>query len=405
MRNSHILLFGANAFGIGLLAPVLSLVYLTHGATIKTLSICIGIYAVFVVLLELPSGILADMIGRKRIFLVSALFMTCCYLLLLFNHTFLPLAVSCVFQGIGRAFSSGSIESLEIESYMDRHGKENLEKINSTMAVIDSIGLALGSVCGGLLGFLDPTYGTLLLTAVLLQIFIVLLTIFCVKEAKKERNPLSPVLQFKNQLRGILEAFRHSLPVTTIVTMAIPFGLLLAAIEVYWQPTLNSYLPEKYGWLFGIVTCLGYLGITLGNTIAEYLIKHRKNGLTDTLRWRVYWLLRCSFVLSAIFLGLVRQVWLFIPLFTLVYAVIGAGNLLENTIFHSAVDNGQRASMMSVLSLSMRGGGLITSLLGSIIITAFSFSAVWYLLPLASGLIIMAVMTIFYRKYKLSSPS
>ena len=72
MKRSHILLFGANAFGTGLLAPVLSLVLLSHGATMENLSLCIGIFAVMVVVLELPSGILADLIGRKRIFLISA---------------------------------------------------------------------------------------------------------------------------------------------------------------------------------------------------------------------------------------------------------------------------------------------------------------------------------------------
>lgn len=400
MRRSHVLLFGLNAFGTGLLTPVLSLVFLTHGATLQTLSLCIGIFAVFVVLLELPSGILADMIGRKRIFLISALFMTGCYLLLLFSHSFLPLAVSCIFQGIGRAFSSGSIESLEIESYMDRHGKDSLEKINSNMAVIESFGLALGSVSGGLLGFADPSYSLLLLTAAALQISIVLLTIFCVKEPKKERSPLSPALQFRNQLSGLAGALRHSLSVTTVIFMAVPFGMLLAAIEVYWQPTLDSYLPENLSWLFGFVTCLGYLGITLGSKIMEYILTRRKTVLPDRLRWKFYWFLRYGFVLTAISLGFVRRVWLFILLFMLVYAVIGAGNLLENTIFHSSVENSQRASMMSVLSLTLRGGGLGTSLLGSLIVTGLSFSAVWYLLPLSSGLMILVIMAAFYGKYR-----
>ena len=44
MKRSHILLFGANAFGTGLLAPVLSLVLLSHGATMENLSLCIGMY-------------------------------------------------------------------------------------------------------------------------------------------------------------------------------------------------------------------------------------------------------------------------------------------------------------------------------------------------------------------------
>ncbi len=154
MKRSHILLFGANAFGTGLLAPVLSLVLLSHGATLENLSLCIGIFAVMVVVLELPSGIMADLIGRKRIYLLSACFMMANYILLMFSSHFLMLAAACAMQGIGRAFSSGSIEALEIETYLREQEGRNLEKINSTMAVTDSVGLALGSITGGVLGFL-----------------------------------------------------------------------------------------------------------------------------------------------------------------------------------------------------------------------------------------------------------
>lgn len=162
MKRSHLLLFGANAFGTGLLAPVLSLVLLSHGATLENLSLCIGIFAVMVVVLELPSGIMADLIGRKRIFLLSACFMMANYVLLMFSSHFLMLAAACAMQGIGRAFSSGSIEALEIETYLREQEGRNLEKINSTMAVIDSVGLALGSITGGVLGFLDGSYSLLL---------------------------------------------------------------------------------------------------------------------------------------------------------------------------------------------------------------------------------------------------
>ena len=194
MKRSHILLFGANAFGTGLLAPVLSLVLLSHGATMENLSLCIGIFAVMVVVLELPSGILADLIGRKRIFLISACFMMANYALLLFSRHFLMLAAACAMQGIGRAFSSGSIEALEIETYLCEHEGRNLEKINSTMAVIESVGLASGSIAGGILGYLDVSYSLLLILAFILQILILCLAAWFVKEPPRKKSPLSPVL-------------------------------------------------------------------------------------------------------------------------------------------------------------------------------------------------------------------
>ena len=132
MKRSHILLFGANAFGTGLLAPVLSLVLLSHGATLENLSLCIGILPSWSSCWNSPAE-LWRFDRKERIFLLSACFMMANYVLLMFSSHFLMLAAACAMQGIGRAFSSGSIEALEIETYLREQEGRNLEKINSTM--------------------------------------------------------------------------------------------------------------------------------------------------------------------------------------------------------------------------------------------------------------------------------
>lgn len=397
MKISHILLFGTNAFGIGLLAPVLSLVLLSHGASMETLSLCIGIFAAMVVLLELPSGILADLIGRKRIFLISAGFMAANYVLLLFSSHFLMLAAACAMQGIGRAFSSGSIEALEIETYMEKHGNNSLEKINSTMAVTESFGLAFGSVVGGILGYMDSSYTFLLILAIFIQLLLVLLTACFVRETAHESITCSPMLTFKNQLHALYSSLRHSLSVTVITMMAAAVGMALCTVEVYWQPTLKIFLPERLGWLFGVVTCLGYLGVTVGNKAMEAVMNLRRATFTPEKTWQVYWLSRFLLVTCIAGLGFSRRTWLFLLLFVLAYAVLGAGNLIENTLFHKAVPNSQRASMMSLLSLSTRAGGLITSLLGGVIVSGLSLSFIWVLLPLAAVVMIGGIAGFFYH--------
>lgn len=398
MKPSHILLFGANAFGTGLLAPVLSLVLLAHGATMETLSLCIGIFAATVVVLELPSGILADLIGRRCIFLVSACFMVANYALLLFANHFLLLAAACAMQGIGRAFSSGSIEALEIEAYMEQHGSNRLEKINSTMAVIESVGLAAGSVTGGILGFLDDSYSLLLLAAILLQALILTLAVCFVKEPIRKKSLHSPVLQFREQLQEMTGLLRHSLPVTTIIFMTAACGMLLCTVEVYWQPTLTSFLPEHMGWILGIVTCLGYLGVTLGSKAAEAVLNRSQEPITGKKAWRAYWILRFLLAAAVSALGLSHQIGVFLLVFVLVYTILGAGNLIENTMFHGIVPNGQRASMMSLLSLSSRGGGLLTSVLGSLVVAGVSVSSVWLLLPAVTAVFMGGIVGVFYRK-------
>lgn len=319
------------------------------------------------------------------------------YALLLFSRHFLMLAAACAMQGIGRAFSSGSIEALEIETYLCEHEGRNPEKINSTMAVIESVGLASGSIAGGILGYLDVSYSLLLILAFILQILILGLATWFVKEPPREKSPLSPVLQLKEQVRGLYHSLLHSLPVTTIVLMSAACGMLLCTVEVYWQPTLQAFLPGQMGWIFGVITCLGYLGVTIGSKAAEAVMQSKRMVFTPEKSWHTYWILRFLLILSVAVLGFTRRVWLFPVLFVLVYVVLGAGNLIENTIFHGTVASSQRAGMMSLLSLSLRAGGLGTSLLGSLIISGLSLPYVWLLLPLFSALLIGGIMIFHHR--------
>lgn len=350
-----------------------------------------------VVLMELPSGILADMIGRRRIFLISIIFMISSYILMMVSNHIILLAAACMLQGIGRAFSSGSIEALEIDSYIEQNGSSGLQKINSAMAVIESTGLALGAVLGGILGHIDSSYGLLLAAAIGLQIFSLIMTLFFVKEAVRKENSMAPFLQLKEQIRQMGGTLRHNPRVTTIVLMSVAAGIILCTVEIYWQPSLKAFLPGQMGWIFGIISCLGYFGVSIGSKIAAIALNGKISRAWDKKKWKLYWLLRFLLILSVAALGMSGSMWAFLLLFILVYAFLGAGNLIENTVFHTMVGNGQRAGMMSLLSLAVRGGGLVTSVLGSLIAASLPLYAVWLLIPLAAAVFIGAVMVFFYR--------
>lgn len=404
MEPSHKIIFFTNSFRIGIMAPVLSLVLLSHGATLKTLSLCIGIFAAMVVVLELPSGILTDFIGRKRIFLISQCFILCNFLLILFSRHFLLLAVACGFQGMGQAFSSGSIEVLEIESYIKEKGEDGIPKISSTLAVLECAGLASGSLCGGFLGYFDSTYTLLLTVCILLEFLLLTLTVLFVKETWEKPMDGTPAVQLKNQIRSLFSSIQHSKIVMTILAMSAMLGLGLCTIETYWQPTLKLYLPEHLSWIFGIINCLGYFGASLGSKGAEQLWKYSHASEETGRSMMGYWSLRLLLPFIILSLGLCRNLFLFIFLFVLTYTVLGAGNLFENTILHASIENSHRSSMLSLSSLSVRSGAILTSILGGLILTEFFLAYVWILLSATMGAGILLCM-VFYRGVGQNAPA
>ena len=82
MPASRTLVFALMNGATGLTVPVLTLMLLARGATLETLSLFMGITLAVTVALEVPSGIAADALGRKRLFMIAMLLNVAGYVLL-----------------------------------------------------------------------------------------------------------------------------------------------------------------------------------------------------------------------------------------------------------------------------------------------------------------------------------
>ena len=108
MSKLHQIILAINAFSVGLMVPVLNLVLLSKGASFQTLPLLLAIYAVTVLILELPSGICADLYGRKAVFLLSCGFYFISFLIIIMANNMSALVFAIAISGLGRSFSSGS---------------------------------------------------------------------------------------------------------------------------------------------------------------------------------------------------------------------------------------------------------------------------------------------------------
>ncbi len=106
MSNRKQLTIFLNYVSLGILLPVLNLILLNRGADLKTLPLLIASYSAAVLCFELPSGICADLYGRKTVFLISGACQMLSLILLLFADNWIWLLFYILLNGISRAFSS-----------------------------------------------------------------------------------------------------------------------------------------------------------------------------------------------------------------------------------------------------------------------------------------------------------
>ena len=395
MLLSHKILFFLNSFSTGILTPVLTLVLCSHGASLSTVPVFLGIFAVTVMVLEVPSGVFADLKGRKNTFLMSHIFIWLSFFTIFMGNSPLFLAVANVFLGMGRAFGSGSMEALEIDQYIEKNGKTHLPEINSLLAKLDNFGLASGALLGGYLGYVDSDYSLNLISLLLAEAILIFMAVFFVKEKRTERKKTEQNL-FKG-FSGMLKSIKSSRILCNICGMAAVLGFLLAAVETYWQPSIKLYLPENLTWLLGIVNCSAYLGGSIGNTAGMKILS--KTGNTLSAKKRLYAAFRILLCLVPVLMAFCRTWYIFAIVYALVYMVSGMAGLVENTLLHEAADSSFRASMMSLYSLLVRGGSIGTSLLCGVLLQSGNLNLVWIFVPLAAlGATALMILFVIPRK-------
>lgn len=395
MLLSHKILFFLNSFSTGILTPVLTLVLCSHGASLSTVPVFLGIFAVTVMVLEVPSGVFADLKGRKNTFLMSHIFIWLSFFTIFMGNSPLFLAVANVFLGMGRAFGSGSMEALEIDQYIEKNGKTHLPEINSLLAKLDNFGLASGALLGGYLGYVDSDYSLNLISLLLAEAVLIFMAVFFVKEERTERKKTEQNLL--TGFSGMLKSIKASRILCAVCGMAAVLGFLLAAVETYWQPSIKLYLPENLTWLLGIVNCSAYLGGSIGNTAGMKILS--KTGNTLSAKKRLYAAFRILLCLVPVLMAFCRTWYIFAIVYALVYMVSGMAGLVENTLLHEAADSSFRASMMSLYSLLVRGGSIGTSLLCGILLQSGNLNLVWIFVPLAAlGATALMILFVIPRK-------
>lgn len=380
------------SFSTGLLVPVLSLLFIDKGASLSNISVIMGIYSLTVVLLELPTGILADVIGRKKIFCLSLIISLLGYSVILIGRGMMFLCIGIIFYGTSRALSSGSFDALFIDSYIETFGKDKLHKITTRLSVLDSLGLSLGALTGGILPrftlkliVVPGTYDLNLIIEILLVIMVLLLSVIFISENSK--SEIKKHTSLKNHIRDSSLTVMKNRNIMCIFISTFSTGFFLLTIETYWQPHFTGLLADKsMYWLLGIISFLCFASSILGSVISGKIIEKYKFDLKKS-----YLILRTVLVSLLIFVALQLNAYSFIVFYSLVYMFLGMSNVPENVILNSEIPGEIRASALSLNSLIIQLGGLAGSFINSIIINFISIPVLWMI---SAGVIFVTTLLI-----------
>jgi MFS family permease len=134
--------------------PVFTILFLDFGLTVAQFSILNAAWAATIVLAEVPSGALADIIGRKRLLVFAAFTMIVEIGIISFIPKTVPLVVFVVFlvnrvlSGLAEAAASGADEALAYDSLSSEGGPEQWGRVLEILMRFQSIGFIVAMSVG-----------------------------------------------------------------------------------------------------------------------------------------------------------------------------------------------------------------------------------------------------------------
>ena len=142
--------------------PVLAILFLDLGLTLDQFVLLNLIWAATIFLFEVPSGALADTIGRKKLLVTAAALMVVEMLCLLFapRDGGVILLTLCVINricsGLSEACASGADEALAYDSLPEKEQADAWDKLLATAMRWRSVGFVFAMILGGLIYNPEP---------------------------------------------------------------------------------------------------------------------------------------------------------------------------------------------------------------------------------------------------------
>lgn len=352
--------------------------------------------------LEIPSGIIADALGRINSLLFAYSFYIISFAAYFFSNSYAFLVVASTLFGIGDAFRTGTHKAMIIEYLRLNNWSEYKTSYYGHTRSWSQAGSAISALLSALIIILLNNFEIIFLFAIIptLAGFALLITYPKNLDRKEKSVPV---------IKTILHAVKNSWRVLTkkesigmLVNTSFYFGFH-NSIKDLLQPLIQSivllipvglYLngEQRTALLIAVFYFIVYVLSVFSSRSAGSISKHFKNSLSAINTLSLTGVLTCLFIALFIFYDLpIISAILFIPFFPIIsmqrpYAVSKISENIDNKIMATALSvESQIGSLIAGIlafiagvSITKYGLGVglgIISLLALIIILIFKFFA------------------------------
>jgi MFS family permease len=310
------------------------------------------------VLFEIPTGIVADTLGRRASYLLGSatLFGSTLLYLLMWQTSgpFWAWAVISMLLGLGFTFFSGATEAWLVDGLKAAKYEGTLESVFAKGAIASGVAMLTGTLAGGVIAQFTNLGVPYILRALMLLLTFLIAFGFMRDEGFTPKRSSS----FRKEMRSI---FKSSLkygvgnPPVRWLMLSAPFAGGVGIFAFYaMQPYLLKLYggPESYA-IAGIAAAIVAGAQIIGGLIVPYAGKifHRRTTLLL--------IGSASSAVALALMGIVPIFWVVLVLLTIWSIVFAATGPIRQSYINGLIPSGQRATVLSSDNLLSSSGGVV----------------------------------------------
>jgi len=310
------------------------------------------------VLFEVPTGIVADMWGRRVSFLLGTLtlaFSTGLYVLLwAMEAPFWSWALSSLLIGLGFTFFSGATEAWLVDALRATGYDGPLDPVFARAQILTGVGMLTGSVAGGYIAQVTNLGVPFVLRAVVLAVMFCIAFVLMRDLGFTPKRGGRPLTEMRGLLADSIE-YGWRVPSVRLVMLA---GLFTGGVGIYVFYALQPYLLELYGdeqayGIAGLVAAIVAGAQIVGGLVAPAL-RARFSRRTSALL-----LAQVLSVAVLLLIGLVESFGAVIALIVVWGLLFAASVPIRQAYINDRIPSEQRATILSFDSLMSSSGGVV----------------------------------------------
>jgi len=387
-------------FSVALPSSLLVLWLQDRGANLEQVGLLLGVHALVVIVLEVPSGALADTVGRKRTALLAHAASLTGMLATVTADSFLALLAIVALLGAGRALASGALDAWFVDALLWHDPVRDLQPDLARMGSLSIAGLAVGAILGASLPGIvthaswlpEPSIAPLtlpFLASALVEVGLLLVIARFVTEVPGAgRQDANLVTGVTSALRGALRGVRDDSVFGWVLAISLAGGLGVSSLETFWQPHFAGLLAvdvERGGTIiFGVLMAGAFAAAFVGNLASIPLGRWfgRRYALVGAL-------LQGTAGLALVLLAWQAQPGLAVAWYWLTYLAHGGTGSPAQTILHARIPSERRSASVSIVSLASFAGAFLGSAVLGLLAQRVGIGWAW---SLAGGGMLLAIL-------------